>query len=114
MPHARKDLFDNDIAGLADFAAALSHPARIEILRIIGRSQKSEIACMEITSQLPLSQPACSRHIAILKKAGLLLDRTDGSYIYYRLQPQVLASFCKTMHSTLQPAMEKTKAKSKS
>jgi ArsR family transcriptional regulator, arsenate/arsenite/antimonite-responsive transcriptional repressor len=114
MAHAKKELFSKDIARLAHFAEALAHPARIEILRIIGLSDEAEMACLEITKQLPLSQPTCSRHIAVLKRTGLIRARIDANFIYYSLQPHVLESFCRAMHATLELAIQSCSAKSPS
>jgi DNA-binding transcriptional ArsR family regulator len=111
MAHAKKDLFSQDIAQLAHFAQALAHPARIEILRIIGLSENTEMACLEITKQLPLSQATCSRHIAVLKRSGLIRARVDANFVYYSLQPDILESFCSAMHATLEPAIRSSSAK---
>jgi len=112
MAHAKKELFSEDMARLARFAEALAHPARIEILRIIGLSDEAEMACLEITKQLPLSQPTCSRHISVLKRSGLIRARIDANFIYYSLQPHVLESFCRAMHATLEPAIQSCSTKS--
>jgi DNA-binding transcriptional ArsR family regulator len=61
MPLAKLEAFDAGTVALAAFAKALAHPARIMILQHL--SGKGELACMSIVEALPLSQPACSRHI---------------------------------------------------
>jgi DNA-binding transcriptional ArsR family regulator len=87
---------------MAAFARALSHPARICILRYLAG--KGEVPCMELVAELPLSQPACSRHINELRKAGLLKARAKGSHVFFRLDPSVLKRFCQTMNQTLHSA----------
>ena len=102
MPLAKLDAFENQLVDLAGFARALSHPARILILReLAGRG---EVACMDIVDALPLSQPACSRHINELRKAGLLKSRARGSNVYFKLDESALQRFCKAMNRTLHSA----------
>ena len=84
---------------LAGFAKALAHPARICILRYLAG--KGEVPCMEIVAALPLSQPACSRHINELRKAGLLKSRTRGSNVFFRLDESAMDRFCQAMNAAL-------------
>jgi DNA-binding transcriptional ArsR family regulator len=44
-----------------------------------------------ITAEARVSQPAVSKHLAILKHAGLVRDRQDGRQTHYRAQPAALA-----------------------
>ncbi len=99
MPQAKLEAFDEATVALSAFGRALSHPARIAILQFLA--DKGEVACLDIVAAVPLSQPACSRHIAELVKVGLLAARPDRSRIYYRLERAALQSFCKAMSATL-------------
>ena len=81
MPIAKLEAFENKSVELAAFARALSHPARICILQHLAG--KGEVPCMELVAVLPLSQPACSRHINELRKAGLLKARAKGSNVFW-------------------------------
>jgi DNA-binding transcriptional ArsR family regulator len=102
MPVAKLEAFESKSVELAAFARALSHPARICILReLAGRG---EVPCMELVAALPLSQPACSRHINELRKAGLLKARAKGSNVFFRLDASALKRFCQAMNQTLHPA----------
>lgn len=58
---------------------------------------------MDIVAALPLSQPACSRHINELRKAGLLKSRTHRSNVMFQLDEAALARFCKSMNLALHP-----------
>ena len=102
MPVAKLEAFETESVELAAFARALSHPARICILRHLAG--KGEVPCMELVAALPLSQPACSRHINELRKAGLLKARAKGSNVFFRLDASALKRFCQTMNRTLHPA----------
>ena len=99
MPRAKLEVFESRTVELASFARALSHPARISILRQLAG--KGEMPCMAIVSALPLSQPACSRHINELHKAGLLKSRPRGNQVYFRLDETALRRFCQSMNRSL-------------
>jgi len=99
MPVAKLEVFEKRLVELAGFARALGHPARIRILSEL--SGRGEVACMEIVKALPLSQPACSRHINELCKAGLLKSRARGSHVYFKLDASALKRFCQSMNRTL-------------
>lgn len=101
MPVAKLEVFEAGVVSLAVLAKAMAHPARICILRqLAGRG---EVACMEIVAALPLSQPACSRHINELRRAGLLRARASGSSVLYRVDEGVLNRFCRALNQTLHP-----------
>ena len=54
---------------------ALSHPVRVQILRILLRE---ECICNDLVGTLPLAQSTVSEHLRILKEAGLVADEVDG------------------------------------
>lgn len=62
---------------------ALGDSTRREILVLLGRGDKS---VQEITSALPISRPAVSRHLRLLKEAGLVATDPQGTRRIYRLQ----------------------------
>lgn len=72
----KKNQFDQKTTHLADFAKALSHPARLEIMMELAKSQTC--ICGEIVDVLPLSQSTVSQHLKELKKAGLISGTIDG------------------------------------
>ncbi len=62
----------------------LTDPTRIRILALLGRE---ELAVQDLVSVLGLAQSTVSRHLAILRESGLLRDRREGTYAYYRFVP---------------------------
>jgi DNA-binding transcriptional ArsR family regulator len=66
----------------ADFFKALAHPTRIQILEFLRTGEK---CVCEITPTLGKEQPNISRHLAILKKEGLVQSRKDGLKVIYRI-----------------------------
>lgn len=77
---------------------ALSDATRARIALLITREQ--ELCVCELTCALNEIQPKISRHLALLRDAGLLADRRQGQWIYYRLHPE-LPEWVKSILSTL-------------
>jgi DNA-binding transcriptional ArsR family regulator len=64
---------------------ALSDPTRRAIFeRLAGRAR----AVGELASDLPVSRPAVSQHLKVLKGAGLVIDRPVGSRRVYQVDPE--------------------------
>jgi ArsR family transcriptional regulator len=63
---------------------ALSDPTRLRILNLL---LPRDLCVCEIVDGLGIPQPTASRHLAYLRKAGLVDSRKDGLWIYYRLAP---------------------------
>ena len=61
---------------LATFAKALSHPARIAILKILAA--QNDCVCGKIVEVLPLAQSTVSQHLKELKNAGLIKGTVEG------------------------------------
>lgn len=66
---------------------ALADETRTRISLLIAR--EGELCVCELTSALAESQPKISRHLALLRSSGVLADRRQGQWIYYRLHPQL-------------------------
>lgn len=61
---------------------ALGDPTRRRILELLGEGDRS---VGDLAAALPVSRPAVSRHLKLLKRAGLVSDRPDGTRRLYRL-----------------------------
>ena len=72
----KKESFTQKEQGLAEFAKALAHPARIAILKVLA--QNNECICGQIVEVLPLAQSTVSQHLKELKNAGLITGTIDG------------------------------------
>lgn len=68
-----------------DFFKCLADETRLRCLLLI--QQENELCVCELMEALDESQPKISRHLAQLRQCGLLLDRRDGKWVYYRLNP---------------------------
>src|SRR5437667_4003000 len=67
---------------------AISEPRRREILRLV---QDRELAAGEIASQFDVTRTAISQHLTVLKNAGLVNERREGTRRLYRARPEGLA-----------------------
>jgi DNA-binding transcriptional ArsR family regulator len=77
------------VAYQADGFTALGDPTRRAIFeRVAARPQ----AVGELARDLPVSRPAVSQHLKVLKDAGLVLDRPAGNRRIYHLNPEGLAA----------------------
>jgi DNA-binding transcriptional ArsR family regulator len=67
---------------------ALADPTRRTVYqRLAGR----ELSVSELREGLDISQPAVSQHLAVLRGAGLVSERRQGRFAYYRIEPAGLA-----------------------
>lgn len=67
---------------------ALADPTRRQILRDL---RGGELTAGEIAGQFPISGPSVSRHLGVLKAAGLVRERREANRIYYSLVEDRLA-----------------------
>ncbi len=69
----------------ADPFEALSDPNRRAIAQLLGEGERS---VQELADAMPISRPAVSRHLRLLKDAGLVADRAEGTRRLYRLHDE--------------------------
>jgi DNA-binding transcriptional ArsR family regulator len=67
---------------------AIAEPRRQEILRLLWQRER---AAGEVAAHFDISRPAISKHLRILKEAGLLEERRVGTQRLYRARPERLA-----------------------
>ena len=71
-----------DLEALTKVYAALADPTRLRILALLG---EGEICVCHIHASLDVPQPTASRHLAYLKKSGLVEARRAGIWMHYRM-----------------------------
>ncbi|ESW91151.1 metalloregulator ArsR/SmtB family transcription factor [Mesorhizobium sp. M0644] len=72
----------------ADIFRALADPTRRAVYE---RLADGEMTVSELRTGIPVSQPAVSQHLAVLRGAGLVVERRAGRNAYYRIDPKGLA-----------------------
>jgi len=86
--------------GIGDVFEALAHPTRRQILQDL---KGGEMAAGEIAAQFSASGPTISRHLGVLKHAGLVTERRDANRILYSLVGDRLALSVGDFLSTVCP-----------
>jgi ArsR family transcriptional regulator len=72
-----------NIQELAEMLKAIAHPDRLAILKLLSNSQNQQLTVKVIYNKLKLQQPVASRHLNILKSAGVVSRKQEGQKIYY-------------------------------
>ncbi|MFE6001874.1 ArsR/SmtB family transcription factor [Streptomyces sp. NPDC056454] len=70
---------------------ALGDPVRLRLFSAVASHEGGE-ACVCDISDVGVSQPTVSHHLKKLKEAGLLTSERRGTWVYYRVEPSVLAA----------------------
>lgn len=91
MAFAKTEEFTQQDQDLALFAKALSHPARIAILKILAK--ENACICGKIVEVLPLAQSTISQHLKELKQAGLIDGTVDGPKSCYCINRKAFEKF---------------------
>ena len=72
----------------ADGFAALADPSRRAVFEAL---RGGPVAVGELAARFPISRPAVSQHLKVLKQAGLVTDRAEGNRRLYRIRPEGVA-----------------------
>ncbi|WP_020409787.1 metalloregulator ArsR/SmtB family transcription factor [Hahella ganghwensis] len=78
---------------------ALADDTRLKAVSLILIN--GELCVCDLVTALNLSQPKISRHLAQLKASGILLDRKQKQWVYYRLNPAIPAWFDQVLKLTV-------------
>lgn len=76
---------DTDVRPLSVLFKALGDETRLRIVALLAHG---ELCVCHLQAGLKTSQPNVSRHLAVLRAAGVVAARRDGSWMYYRLAEQ--------------------------
>ena len=87
--------------------AALADPTRRIVFERLARGPQ---AVGELAGGLPVSRPAVSQHLAVLKSAGLVVDRADGTRRVYQIDPAGLGPLRAWLDRFWDSALEAFKA----
>ncbi|MEU1151927.1 metalloregulator ArsR/SmtB family transcription factor [Streptomyces sp. NPDC005918] len=74
---------------LAKVFKALGDPIRLRLLSMIASRAGGEVCVCDLTPAFDVSQPTISHHLKLLKQAGLIDSERRGTWVYYRLLPQM-------------------------
>jgi len=86
MVVSKTELFEEALQEKANLFKALAHPARLQILQFLAKSQN----CIsgDISDELPLSRTTVNQHLTELKDAGLIKGHVEGVKMKYCLDSE--------------------------
>lgn len=88
---------------MAAMFKALADPVRLRLFSLVASSPGGEACVCEI-SDVGVSQPTVSHHLKKLREAGLLTSERRGTWVHYRVAPDVVAAMGAALVSTGTPA----------
>ncbi|MET7638141.1 metalloregulator ArsR/SmtB family transcription factor [Streptomyces sp. NPDC005438] len=74
---------------LAKVFKALGDPVRLRLLSMIASRAGGEVCVCDLTPAFDLAQPTVSHHLKLLRQAGLIDAERRGTWVYYRLRPEM-------------------------
>lgn len=92
VPLTRRPLNDTAASELADVFAALADPVRLRLFDLVRRAGESGICSCDLVEPLERSQPTISHHLKVLREAGLVESRREGTWLWYSVVPGALAA----------------------
>lgn len=104
-PLVREQLTPEQASTLAPMFKALGDPVRLRLLSMIASRAGAEVCVCDLTVGFDLSGPTISHHLRVLREAGLVDCRRQGTWVYYWLRPGVLDELATILHPAPLPAV---------
>lgn len=82
----------------AEVCKTLSHAKRLEILNLL---RDNEMSAGEIVTRMKVSKANVSQHLAVMRKAGIVETRREGTNVYYRISNPKVIKACDLMREVL-------------
>ncbi len=101
LPHSMKIINrDYRLATLkAEVLKTLSHPTRLFIVEMLAKGEK---CVCELNRNLEVDHSTISKHLSVLKKAGVVSGRKEGLKVYYRLEAPCIVDFIKCITNVIE------------
>lgn len=87
----------------AQVLKAMAHPSRLMMVDELSRGER---CVAELTELVGADVSTVSRHLAVLKNAGLVLDDKRGNQVFYALRTPCVLNFFECVESVLQPGLQ--------
>ena len=91
----------------ADFLKALAHPVRLQIIELLKDGERNVGSIMKTLS---IQQSSLSRHLTVLREAGILKSRQQGTVIYYDIEDHNIFYVLRPIAEMLRKKLKKTEA----
>jgi ArsR family transcriptional regulator len=90
-PLTREPLSQEQAVDLSRLFKAMSDPVRLRLLSMIASHAGGEACVCDLTDAFELTGPTISHHLKVLRESGLITGERRGTWVYYRVHPEVLA-----------------------
>ena len=91
----------------ADFLKALAHPVRLQIIELLKDGERNVGSIMKALS---IQQSSLSRHLTVLREAGILKSRQQGTVIYYNIEDHNIFHVLRPIAEMLRKKLKKTES----
>jgi ArsR family transcriptional regulator len=99
-PLAREPLTQDQAVELSHLFKAMADPVRLRLLSLIASHVGGEACVCDLTDAFDLTGPTISHHLKVLRESGLITGDRRGTWIYYRVHPEVLARLSAVLTTT--------------
>ncbi|PIQ90604.1 MAG: transcriptional regulator [Candidatus Omnitrophica bacterium CG11_big_fil_rev_8_21_14_0_20_41_12] len=91
----------------ADFLKALSHPVLLQIIELLKDGERNVGSIMKTLS---IQQSSLSRHLTVLREAGILKSRQQGTVVYYNIEDHNIFHVLRPIAEMLRKKLKKTES----
>jgi ArsR family transcriptional regulator, arsenate/arsenite/antimonite-responsive transcriptional repressor len=107
-PLAREPLTAAQAADLSRLFKAMADPVRLRLLSLIASHEGGEACVCDLTGAFDLTAPTISHHLKVLRESGLITGERRGTWVYYRVHPEVLTRLSTVLRSDMSATTEAT------
>jgi ArsR family transcriptional regulator len=86
---------------------ALAHPTRLFIVEELSRRER---CVCELTDMIGVEMPTVSRHLSVLREAGIVEDEKRGAQVFYRLKTPCVMNFFRCVSEVREAAVKREAA----
>jgi ArsR family transcriptional regulator len=90
-PLVREPLSAAEAEGLMVLFKAIADPVRLRLVSLIACHEGGEACVCDLTAAFDLTGPTISHHLRVLREAGLIGSQRRGTWVFYWINPDVLA-----------------------
>ncbi|MFC7658860.1 ArsR/SmtB family transcription factor [Pseudonocardia benzenivorans] len=103
LPATAPALDADEATSLAAAFKALGDPVRLRLLSLIAAHEGGEACVCDISGAFALTGPTISHHPKVLRTAGLVSSQRRGTWIYYRVRPEVIGRLATVLVPSARP-----------
>jgi ArsR family transcriptional regulator len=96
-PMVAEPLTESAAADLAQGFKALGDPVRLRLLSLIAARAGDEVCVCDLTDAFAQTGPTISHHLRVLREAGLVRCQRRGTWVYYWIVPEQLATLSRLL-----------------